>query len=91
MKPATRWSVVKPSGEVRGNYTFKEDADIALTFHPGTVIECTILPTADLERLVRAARTIASEIDTPVTVHTSEAIAELDNALTPFTGDADAN
>lgn len=65
-------------------YAYEQDAQHHANVFGLTVIPCRLVPVDDLERLVRAAKSIASEIDTPVSVHSSEAIAEFDKALEPF-------
>jgi hypothetical protein len=97
MKPQKRFCVVLPSGECRAITRFHDDATTAAIYHGGTVIECIILPTADLERLVRAARDgykattwLAKEGITPAERQWAEqAAAKQEPALAPFTGNVD--
>lgn len=97
MLNAKRYSWAVFQGEVcHGGFAQRADAEACAKIHGGAVVEVTLVPTADLERLLKAAGRAWDAMDS---VHgydfvTSEdyepAFDELQLALAPFTGDADA-
>jgi hypothetical protein len=99
MKPQKRFCVVLRSGECRAITRSHDDATTAAIYHGGTAIECTLVPTADMERLVQAALDgykattwLAKEGITPAERQWAEqAAAKQETALKPFTGDIHAN
>ena len=105
MKPETRWNLYDGDMLV-WTLADKEEAKYRSARDGLSVVEYTILPTADLERLVRAAeqsKKLFMQLSEPASHEFTTAsnatvyancvltFAALRLALAPFTGDADAN